>query len=89
MAAVGVVISADRLVDIAAGASATDAEVTDIRFARTAAEIRRDERDVRIQRLHRRTVQGLLILAMTVAALNFLVCLGYALFSVAGNAGMP
>lgn len=89
MAAVGVHIAVERLVDIAAGAPATEAEVTDIRFARTAAGIRREERHARLQRLHRRAVQWLLLLAMTVAALNFLACLGYALFSVAGNAGTP
>lgn len=87
MAAVGVDIPADRLIGIAAGAPATDAEIVDIRFAFTATEIRRDERHSRIRRRHRRMVRWLLIVAMTVAALNFLLCLGYAFFNAAGSAG--
>ncbi|OBJ69981.1 hypothetical protein A5643_11395 [Mycobacterium sp. 1274756.6] len=84
MAAVGVHLPAERLVDIAAGAPASPAEITDIRFAAAATVLRREQRQARRERWHRRTIRWFLIGGLTVAALNALVCLGYLLFSMLG-----
>ncbi|ORX00599.1 hypothetical protein AWC30_15225 [Mycolicibacillus trivialis] len=85
MAAVGVHIPAERLVEIAAGCPASTAEITDIRFAATAAQLRHELRRARQERWHRRTVRWFLVAGLTVAALNALACLGYLLFSTLGS----
>ncbi|HTM86463.1 MAG TPA: hypothetical protein VL179_16460 [Mycobacterium sp.] len=85
--AVGVGIPAARLQEIGTGATASDRESTDIRFALTAIALEHDERVARARDWRQTGVRWLIVAAVTVAALNFLVCLGYVSFTLLGRAG--
>lgn len=82
LATVGVTFTPARLVALAAGPGATEAELVDLRFALTALQWRDDERAARARRRRQARLRWLVIVAMTLVALNCLACLGYLFFSL-------
>lgn len=84
--AVGVAIPATRLRQIAAGASAGDAELTDVSFALAATEIQREQRIAKLRRNQRRAVRWLIVAGLVLLLLNSLLCMAYLFFSVALHA---
>ena len=84
--AVGVAIPATRLRQIAAGASAGDAELTDVSFALAATEIQREQRIAKLRRNQRRAVRWLVVAGLVLLLLNSLLCMAYLFFSVALHA---
>ena len=80
---VGVVIPATRLRQLAAGARAGDAELTDVSFALAATEIQREQRLARLKRSQRRAVRWLIVAGLVLLLLNALLCMAYLFFSVA------
>lgn len=81
--AVGVTIPATRLRQIAAGACAGDAELTDVSFALAATEIQREERLAKLKRERRRLVRWLIVAGLIVLLLNSLLCMAFLFFSLA------
>jgi hypothetical protein len=81
-AGVGVAIPARRLREIAAGAPAADDELTDVGFALAATEFIREQRHASFERTQRRCMQWLIVAGMILVALNLLVCMAYAFFSL-------
>ncbi|MCV7247031.1 hypothetical protein H7J07_01995 [Mycobacterium koreense] len=81
LSSVGVTVSPERLVAISTGSGATEAENVDLRFALTALHLRDDQHSVRVRRRRQVRLRWLIVVAMTLVALNTLVCLGYLLFS--------
>ena len=84
--AVGVAIPATRLRQIAAGARAGDAELTDVSFALAATEIQREQRIAKLRRNQRRAVRWLIVAGLVLLLLNSLLCMAYLFFSVALHA---
>jgi len=82
LATVGVTITPERLLAISTGSGATEAELVDLQFARTALHLRGDERATRARRRRQARLRWLVIVAMTLVALNCLACLGYLFFSL-------
>ncbi|HEY6647658.1 MAG TPA: hypothetical protein VI217_11260 [Mycobacterium sp.] len=83
---VGVSISASRLQQIAAGACAGDAELTDVSFAVAATEIQREQRLAKLKRQQRRAVRWLIVAGLVLLLLNALLCMAYLFFSMAMHA---
>ncbi|MDC8984936.1 hypothetical protein PR370_23010 [Mycobacterium marinum] len=81
-AGVGVRISPQRLREMHAGMLASDSEMTNINFALIAIQITREKRVAKLHRLQRKCRHALLSLGMVIVALNFLLCIGYLLFSL-------
>jgi hypothetical protein len=79
---VGVTIPATRLQQIAAGASAGDAELTDVRFALAATEIQHEQHVAKVKRSHRRVMQWLIVAGLILLLLNSLLCMAYLIFSL-------
>lgn len=82
LATVGVTVTPQRLVAISAGSGATEAEWVDLQFALTALGLRDDERAARVRRRRQARLRWLVVVAMTLVALNSLACLGYLFFSL-------
>lgn len=82
-AAVGVNLSADRLAEIAGGAPATDAELTDVAFAETATRFRDEQGRARRSRASRRCVHSAIVIGATVIALASVLLLGLTFFFLA------
>ena len=80
---VGVAIPATRLRQIAEGASAGDAELTDVSFALAATEIQHEQRVARLKRSQRRAVRWLIVAGLVLLLLNSLLCMAYLFFSLA------
>ena len=78
-------ISASRLQELAAGASATDRERIDVTFALTACELQRESYSARLTRTRRRCGRWLLVIVMTIVALMGLVCVAYLFFGLAAH----
>ena len=83
---VGVAIPASRLQQIAAGARAGDAELTDVSFAVAATEIQREQRLAKLKRQQRRAVRWLIVAGLVLLLLNTLLCMAYLFFSMAMHA---
>jgi hypothetical protein len=81
-AGVGVGIPAARLQEIAAGAPVSDNELTDVNFALTATEIKREERHAKFVRSQHRVVHWLIVAGLVLVVVNFLLCVAYLLFSL-------
>jgi hypothetical protein len=80
---VGVAITASRLRQIAAGACAGDAELTDVSFALAATEIQREERLAKLKRSRRRVGRWLIVAGLILLLLISLLCMAYLFFSLA------
>lgn len=88
-ARVGVHIPAARLRAMTSGASLAPAESIDYTFAVAAIEIQHQQRLARSQRTRQRVVRALIVVGLMLAALNLLICLGYAfLMLVLHGSGM-
>lgn len=83
LSALGVEMTPQRLNQIAGGAALTEDERFDVRFADTAAEIRRDDRRRTRGRARRRAVRWALVAGAVMLALNVLMCLGAAFILLA------
>jgi hypothetical protein len=81
-AGVGVRVSPGRLRDIAAGAQCADDEWVDVGFAVMAVRALREERWAKVRRMRRRSGWWLVGVGLFLAALNFLACLAYVMFSL-------
>jgi hypothetical protein len=79
---VGVTISATRLRQLAAGASAGDAELTDVGFALTVTEIQREQRQAKLKRCKRRAVHCLIVAGLGLLLLTSLLSMAYLFLSV-------
>jgi hypothetical protein len=79
---VGVTIPATRLQQISGGASAGDAELTDVRFALAATEIQHEQRLAKVRRNKRRAVHWLIVAGLMLLLLNSLLCMAYLFFSL-------
>jgi hypothetical protein len=79
---VGVTIPATRLQQISGGASAGDAELTDVRFALAATEIQHEQRLAKVKRNKRRAVHWLIVAGLMLLLLNSLLCMAYLFFSL-------
>jgi len=79
---VGVAVPAARLQQIAAGASAGDDELTDIRFALAATEFEHEQRLAKVKRNHRRAVHWLIVAGLVLLLLNSLLCMAYLFFTL-------
>ncbi len=82
-AGVGVQIPAARLREVMAGAPMVGAESIDYAFALAATALKREQRSARAQRNRRRLVHALIVAGLMLAALNLLICMGYAFLSLA------
>ena len=80
---VGVSIPAARLRQISAGASACEAELTDVSFAIAAIEFQREERHAKLKRTQRRLMRWLIVAGLVLLLLNSLLCMAYLFFSLA------
>lgn len=80
---VGVCISTARLREITAGAPFRCNESVDVNFALAATAIKREQRLARAKRTRHRAVHGLIVAGLILAALNLLICIGYAFISLA------
>ncbi|MCV7355591.1 hypothetical protein [Mycolicibacterium fluoranthenivorans] len=83
---VGVSISAPRLRELVAGTAeagheATDAEVTDVRFALTALDIEQQRHQATMRRARASAVQAAIFVAVALIALNAMLCLAYLMLS--------
>lgn len=81
-AGVGVAIPGARLREIAAGAPAADAELTDVEFAVVACELRHDEHLARSKRRKRRCIKLLIDAGVCLVMLGWLLCMVLLLFSL-------
>ncbi|CAM4316487.1 hypothetical protein MB901379_00150 [Mycobacterium basiliense] len=79
---VGVDIPPGRLREMLAGMPASDDELTSFNFGLIALHINREKRLAQLQRMQRRCRQALISLGMVIVALNFLLCIGYLLFTL-------
>jgi hypothetical protein len=79
---VGVGIPAARLREIASGAPVDTDEWVDVVFGLAASEIKREERLAKIARTRRRGTRWLLVAGMVLVALNALLCMACAMFTV-------
>jgi len=82
-AGVGVQMPAARLREVMAGAPLAGAEAGDYTFALAATAMQREQRLARAQRTRRRLVHALIVAGLMLAALNLLICMGYAFLSLA------
>lgn len=80
---VGVCIPAARLREITAGAPFRCNESVDVNFALAATEIKREQRLARARRARYRAIHALIVAGLVLAALNLLICIGYAFISLA------
>ena len=87
-AQVGVEIPAPRLREIAAGASASASEATNVHFALLATETRREDRQAKRRRVKDRNLRWLVAVTLFFVLLNTLVCVGYVFFSLAEHGWM-
>jgi hypothetical protein len=87
-ARVGVNTSPERLQEMLAGMPVTDDEVTDVNFALIATRCNREARVAKYKRLQRRCTRSLMFAGLILVVLNFLVCIGYVLFSLSQQASM-
>lgn len=78
---VGVTITAARLRELVGGTSATDDEVTDVRFALTALDIEEQLHQRAMRRARGSATQALIFVGVTLVALNALLCLAYLMLS--------
>lgn len=78
---VGVTITAPRLRDLVGGTRATDAEVTDVRFALTALGIEEQRHQAAVRHARSTATQLLIFVGVTLVALNALLCLAYLMLS--------
>jgi hypothetical protein len=81
-AGVGVGIAPARLQQIAAGAPCAARELTDLQFALTATEIRREERVTKSRRRRRCGIQCLIVVGKVLVLLNLLICMAYVVLSM-------
>lgn len=81
-ARVGVEIPAPRLKEIAAGASASDGELTDVHFALVATATQRADRRAKRRRTKSRGLRLAIGVALFVVLLNTLACIAYIFFSL-------
>lgn len=79
---VGVAIPASRLQQIAAGARAGDAELTDVRFALAATEIEHEQRLAKLKLNKRRAMHWLIVAGLMLLLLNSLLCMAFLFFSL-------
>ena len=79
---VGVTIPAARLRQIAAGASAGDAELTDVRFALAATEIEHEQRLAKLKRSQRLAGHWLIVAGLVLLLLSTLLCMALLFFSL-------
>jgi hypothetical protein len=79
---VGVAIPATRLRQIAAGASAGDAELTDVRFALAATEIEHEQRLAKLKNSQRLAVHWLIVAGMVLLLLSSLLSMALLFFSL-------
>ena len=79
---VGVAIPAARLQQIAAGATAGDDELTDVRFALVATEFEHEQRLAKQKRTHRRAGHWLIVAGLVLLLLTSLLCMAYLFFSL-------
>ncbi|MHA3018684.1 hypothetical protein ACXPWS_00255 [Mycobacterium sp. BMJ-28] len=78
---VGVTITAARLRQLVAGTTATDDEMTDVRFALTALDIEAQRHQTAMRQARSSAVQGLIFVAVALVALNALLCLAFLMLS--------
>ena len=88
-AGVGVGIPAARLREIASGAPVDADEWVDVIFGLTASEIKREQRLAKIARGRRRGTHWLIVAGMVVVALNVLLCIACALFTLTQHTAPP
>ena len=81
-ARVGVATPPQRLQQMLAGAPVADDEVTDVRFALIATQLRHEQLVAKIARLKRRGTRSLIFFGLVLVTLNFLLCMAYAMFSL-------
>jgi hypothetical protein len=79
---VGVTIPATRLRQIAAGATAGDDELTDVRFALAATEIEHEQRLAKVKHSQRLAVHGLIVAGLVLILLSSLLCMALLFFSL-------
>jgi hypothetical protein len=79
---VGVGIAPARLREIAAGSPCEAKEVTDLKFALTATEIQRENRQAKFHHMRRCGIQWLIVAGMVLLLLNVLICMAYAVLSM-------
>ena len=79
---VGVAIPATRLRQIAAGASAGDAELTDVRFALAATEIQHEQRLAKLKHSRRQAGHWLIVAGLVLLLLSSLLCIALLFFSL-------
>jgi hypothetical protein len=87
-AGVGVEIAPARLQELAEGAQFAEDESVDVNFAIAATAIRREQRLAKFERRRRLGVYWLIVAGLVLVALNFLVCMGYVLFSLVEHASL-
>lgn len=75
-------IAAARLREIAAGAPAGDAELTDVEFALLAGELRHEQRLAAIARGKRRCMRWLVTAIMGLVMLGSLLCVTWLMLSL-------
>lgn len=85
-AAVGVDVPAGRLRQIANGCPASEAELVDIAFADAATRFHGERRHDRRVHAQRRCVHSLIVAGSVVLALNVLICIALAFFTLATHA---
>ncbi|MDH6198593.1 hypothetical protein M2272_005252 [Mycobacterium frederiksbergense] len=81
-AGVGIGIAAARLREIAAGAPAADAELTNVEFAVLASELRHDERLAAFQHARRRCLRLLMVTGMCLVMFGSLLCMTWLMLSL-------
>ena len=81
-AGVGVSILPARLRQLSAGAAFANGELTEIKFALIATEIRRQQHHAKFERGRRRFVRWLLVAGLVLVALNLLISMEYVFLSV-------
>lgn len=80
---VGVGIAPARLQEIAAGSPCEANELMDLKFALTATEVQREYRQAKFHHIRRCGIQWLIVAGMVLLLLNVLVCMAYAVLSMA------
>lgn len=81
-AEVGVGIDAARLREIAAGAPAAEAELTDVEFAVLASGLRNETRLSTFERAKHACLRGLLVAGMGLVMLSSLLCVTWLMLSM-------
>jgi hypothetical protein len=78
---VGVTIPAARLRLLVAGTTATEDEVTDVRFALTALNIEEQQRQCALRRARAGAAQACIFVVVSLVALGAMLALAYAMLS--------